>query len=132
MVANTPAYLDLNTAKLEVTVVVEDSAEEKVVEEREGVVRVVVDSAAEEAKETAEEAMDSEEEAMDSEEAEKATVEVDSAAEEAMDSVEAGMDLEEAGKATGVARYLLRAAMFPGRAGAYQAVFAILADHFSY
>jgi hypothetical protein len=29
VVANTPAYLDLNTAKLEVTVVVEDSAEEK-------------------------------------------------------------------------------------------------------
>ena len=86
MVANTPAYLDLNTAKLEVTVVVEDSAAEKVVEEREGVVRVVVDSAAEEVKETAEEAMDSveaamdlEEEAMDSEEAEKATEEVDSA-----------------------------------------------------
>ena len=93
MVANTPAYLDLNTAKLEVTVVVEDSAEEKVVEEREGVVRVVVDSAAEEAKETAEEAMDSEEEAMDSvevamdsEEVEKATEEVDSAV---------AMDLEE-------------------------------------
>ena len=93
MVANTPAYLDLNTAKLEVTVVVEDSAEEKVVEEREGVVRVVVDLAAEEAKETAEEAMDSEEEAMDSveaamdsEEAEKATEEVDSAV---------AMDLEE-------------------------------------
>lgn len=107
MVANTPAYLDLNTAKLEVTVVVEDSAEEKVVEEREGVVRVVVDSAAEEAKETAEEAMDSaeeamgsEEEAMDSEEAEKATVEVDSAEEEAMDSVEVAMDSEEVEKAT--------------------------------
>ena len=93
MVANTPAYLDLNTAKLEVTVVVEDSAEEKVVEEREGVVRVVVDSAAEEAKETAEEAMDSEE-------AEKATVEVDSAEEEAMDSVEVAMDSEEVEKAT--------------------------------
>ena len=86
VVANTPAYLDLNTAKLEATVVVEDSAEEKVVEEREGVVRVVVDSAAEEAKETEEEAMDSEEEAMDSEEAEKATGVVDSAVE---------MDLEE-------------------------------------
>ena len=107
MVANTPAYLDLNTAKLEVTVEVEDSAEEKVVEEREGVVRVVVDSAAEEAKETAEEAMDSEEEAMDSaeeamdsEEAEKATVEVDSAEEEAMDSVEVAMDSEEVEKAT--------------------------------
>ena len=95
MVANTPAYLDLNTAKLEVMVVVEDSAEEKVVEEREGVVRVVVDSAAEEAKETAEEAMDSEEEAMDSEEAEKATVEVDSAEEEAMDSVEVEKATEE-------------------------------------
>ena len=93
MVANTPAYLDLNTAKLEVTVVVEDSAEEKVVEEREGVVRVVVDSAAEEVKETAEEAMDSEE-------AEKATVEVDSAEEEAMDSVEVAMDSEEVEKAT--------------------------------
>jgi len=52
-----------------------DSAAEKVVEEREGVVRVVV---------------------------EKATVEVDSAAEEAMDSVEAEMDSEEAEKATGV------------------------------
>ena len=93
MVANTPAYLDLNTAKLEVTVVVEDSAEEKVVEEREGVVRVVVDSAEEEA-------MDSEEEAMDSEEAGKATVEVDSAEEEAMDSVEVAMDSEEVEKAT--------------------------------
>ena len=79
MVANTPAYLDLNTAKLEVTVVVEDSAEEKVVEEREGVVRVVVDSAAEEAKDSEEEAMDSVEAAMDSVEAEKATVVVDSA-----------------------------------------------------
>ena len=100
MVANTPAYLDLNTAKLEVMVVVEDSAEEKVVEEREGVVRVVVDSAAEEVKETAEEAMDSEEEAMDSVEAEKATVEVDSAEEEAMDSVEVAMDSEEVEKAT--------------------------------
>ena len=100
MVANTPAYLDLNTAKLEVTVVVEDSAEEKVVEEREGVVRVVVDSAAEEAKEMAEEAMDSEEEAMDSVEAEKATVEVDSEEEEAMDSVEVAMDSEEVEKAT--------------------------------
>ena len=100
MVANTPAYLDLNTAKLEVTVVVEDSAEEKVVEEREGVVRVVVDSAAEEAKETAEEAMDSVEAAMDLEEAEKATVEVDSAEEEAMDSVEVAMDSEEVEKAT--------------------------------
>ena len=100
MVANTPAYLDLNTAKLEVTVVVEDSAEEKVVEEREGVVRVVVDSAAEEAKETAEEAMDSVEAAMDLEEAEKATVEVDSAEEAAMDSVEVAMDSEEAEKAT--------------------------------
>jgi len=100
VVANTPAYLDLNTAKLEVMVVVEDSAEEKVVEEREGVVRVVVDSAAEEAKEMAEEAMDSEEEAMDSEEAEKATVEVDSAEEEAMDSVEVAMDSEEVEKAT--------------------------------
>ena len=93
MVANTPAYLDLNTAKLEMTVVVTNSAEEKVVEEREGVVRVVVDSAAEEAKETAEEAMDLEEEAMDSEEvamdseeAEKATEEVDPAV---------AMDLEE-------------------------------------
>jgi cbb3-type cytochrome oxidase cytochrome c subunit len=53
VVANTPAYLDLNTAKLEVTVVVEDSAEEK--------------------------AMDSVEVAMDSEEVEKATEEVDSA-----------------------------------------------------
>ena len=100
VVANTPAYLDLNTAKLEVTVVVEDSAEEKVVEEREGVVRVVVDSAAEEAKETEEEAMDSEEEAMDSVEAEKATGVVDSAAEEAMDSAEAAMDSEKAEKAT--------------------------------
>jgi hypothetical protein len=100
VVANTPAYLDLNTAKLEVTVVVEDSAEEKVVEEREGVVRVVVDSAAEEAKETAEEAMDSEEEAMDSEEAEKAMGVVDSAEEEAMDSEEEAMDSEEAEKAT--------------------------------
>ena len=86
MVANTPAYLDLNTAKLEATVVVEDSAEEKVVEEREGVVRVVVDSAAEEAKDSEEEAMDSVEVAMDSEEAEKATGVVDSAVE---------MDLEE-------------------------------------
>ena len=71
--------MDLNTAKLEVTVVVEDSAEEKVVEEREGVVRVVVDSAAEEA-------MDSVEAAMDSEEAEKATGVEDSAV---------AMDLEE-------------------------------------
>ena len=79
MVANTPAYLDLNTAKLEATVVVEDSAAEKVVEEREGVVRVVVDSAAEEAKDSEEEAMDSVEAAMDSVEAEKATVVVDSA-----------------------------------------------------
>ena len=79
MVANTPAYLDLNTAKLEVMVVVEDSAEEKVVEEREGVVRVVVDSAAEEAKDSEEEAMDSVEAAMDSVEAEKATGVVDSA-----------------------------------------------------
>jgi len=95
VVANTPAYLDLNTAKLEATVVVEDSAEEKVVEEREGLVRVVVDS-------VEEEAMDSEEAEMDSEEAEKATVEVDSAAEEAMDSVEAAMDSEEAEKETGV------------------------------
>ena len=63
--------MDLNTAKLEVTVVVEDSAEEKVVEEREGVVRVVVDSA---------------EAAMDWVEAEKATGVVDSAV---------AMDLEE-------------------------------------
>ena len=86
VVANTPAYLDLNTAKLEATVVVEDSAEEKVVEEREGVVRVVVDSAAEEAKDSEEEAMDSVEVAMDSEEAEKETGVVDSAVE---------MDLEE-------------------------------------
>ena len=101
MVANTPAYLDLNTAKLEVTVVVEDSAEEKVVEEREGVVRVVVDSAAEEAKETEEEAMDSEEEAMDSVEAEKATMGVvDSVEAAAMDSAEAAMDSEKAEKAT--------------------------------
>ena len=100
MVANTPAYLDLNTAKLEVTVVVEDSAEEKVVEEREGVVRVVVDSAAEEAKDSEEAAMDSVEAAMDLEEAEKATVEVDSAEEEAMDSVEVAMDSEEVEKAT--------------------------------
>ena len=100
MVANTPAYLDLNTAKLEVTVVVEDSAEEKVVEEREGVVRVVVDSAAEEAKEMAEEAMDSEEEAMDSVEAEKATVEVDSAEGEGMGPVEVAMGSEEVEKAT--------------------------------
>ena len=92
MVANTPAYLDLNTAKLEVTVVVEDSAEEKVVEEREGVVRGVVDLAAEEA-------MDLEEEAMDSEEAEKAMGVVDSA-EEAMDSEEVAMDSEEVEKAT--------------------------------
>ena len=100
MVANTPAYLDLNTAKLEVTVVVEDSAEEKVVEEREGVVRVVVDSAAEEAKDSEEAAMDSVEAAMDLEEAEKATGEVDSAEEEAMDSVEVAMDSEEVEKAT--------------------------------
>ena len=101
MVANTPAYLDLNTAKLEVTVVVEDSAEEKMVEEREGVVRVVVDSAAEEAKETEEEAMDSEEEAMDSVEAEKATMGVvDSVEAAAMDSAEAAMDSEKAEKAT--------------------------------
>ena len=39
---------------------------------------------------------------MDSEEAEKATVEVDSAEEEARETEEEAMDLEEAEKATGV------------------------------